>query len=96
MTDHKMPIEIKLTIELLSGLLQGKEVHYNWYGEDEKITEVRIYPPQGNIVMTREEYKNLRRKVSFQSNMELLQLLEKLDQSNIIKAELIAEDQSRK
>lgn len=55
-------------------MLQGKEVHFITHNYDSS-EEIVILPPQGNVVMTREEIHELKMKAHDIGFMEAIDLL---------------------
>jgi len=73
--------ELQLKVEDIVALLQGKELHYN---NDELV----IYPPQGNITMTKEQFDGIKRKAQYEAANELLDVMDSIRKDNEVRLDL--------
>lgn len=72
--------ELQLRVEDIMALLQGKELHYN--------NELVIYPPQGNITMTKEQFDGIKRKAQYEAANELLDVMDSIRKDNEVRLEI--------
>lgn len=79
----------KLTIEMLTALLQGKELHLR-EGEHEEFV---FLPPQGNLVFTREELEEIKTLAYLNGRQHILdKVMEAFKLSRNIKSEVRDDD----
>lgn len=74
----------KLPLECLMGLLQGKELHFTTQDLDGSMNELILLPPQGNVTMTREQFRDALREERYEAKMELLKGLEAMSKIKAI------------
>ncbi len=71
---NKRVIEFKLTEEMILQLLKGKKIQYK-----SDSGSVMIYPPQGYVTMTYEEFYHLKEMVSIAENsQEIIEFMKKI------------------
>lgn len=79
-----------MPLEALMGLLQGKDIHFATHDLDGGMYEIVLMPPHGNVVLTREEFENLKRAAyssGFMKGAEFMDTVGKTKESFDVKEE---------
>ena len=67
---------------MMMDLLKGKELHWTRIVDDKEMLEVVIYPPQGNITMTVEQYHELKQTVRANALYDYMKIFEEIENNH--------------